>query len=518
MRADFTNERKRLGQYFTPASEAEWLAKWAIRTRFDRILEPSVGDGALLFPALNRLTELGGSTPNSIVGCDIDPVVIASLAERLNGQLTLVKSDFFDLHPSQIASVDVILANPPFTRNHQIVAPVRKSLRDRYPLRGAAGLWAYFVLHAVEFLRPGGRIAIFVPGAATFADYATDLLKKLKSEFRQVSVNELPRKPSWVGGADERGVLLLAEGFRQTDAIHRSTITPWMSSPSRLPHPNPFKLLKKHSRPLSDFAELSIGAVTGFNQVFLLSQPEIDELRLSREDIVPIVSRSKQVLGLFTSAAELAELAQRGQKTWLLLPHELGEKGGAVRRRLSLISASRRRRTAWFKKRHPWWKVETGAKYDAVFTYMNDVGPRVSLVEPGVACTNTLHKVTFHKGTDTAKRISISISMLSTFSQLAAEGIGRGYGGGVLKFELKEARKFPVLPCKEDSCAAICAPIDDALRSGRIDLARKIADETIMPDLLGPTWRADLQALEATLELARTSRRQGDARIFLYDG
>ena len=43
------------GGYYTPLSVAQWLARWAIRSGTDRILEPSCGDGAFLAAAMSAL-------------------------------------------------------------------------------------------------------------------------------------------------------------------------------------------------------------------------------------------------------------------------------------------------------------------------------------------------------------------------------------------------------------------------------------------------------------------------------
>jgi len=164
---------------------------------------------------------------------------------------------------------------------------------------------------------------------------------------------------------------------------------------------------------------------------------------MDREDLVPIVSRARQVRGLSISRSELEDMADTGERTWLLAPRSLGMRGGPVRRRLAQVEPDSRRRTAWFRKRRPWWAVAPIPECDAVFTYMNDLGPRLALVEEEITCSNTLHCVRFVDELPLASRMSAVSSFVSTFGQLSAELQGRTYGGGVLKFELKEARAFP---------------------------------------------------------------------------
>ena len=58
--ADADNQKRR-GGYYTPRVIAEFLARWAIQSAADEVLEPSCGDGSLLEAAAVRLLSLGAS-------------------------------------------------------------------------------------------------------------------------------------------------------------------------------------------------------------------------------------------------------------------------------------------------------------------------------------------------------------------------------------------------------------------------------------------------------------------------
>lgn len=511
--------RKRLGQYYTPESEAASFAAWAIRSGTERILEPSVGDGALLIPAIRRARALSGDNIQLAVACDVDASTIETLKPVCGRDAELIGCSFFDLGAETTGTFDVVLANPPFTRNHEIEANLRRLIRARYPVKGAAGLWAYFVLHAMSMLRPSGRMAIVVPASAGFSDYSADLLGQLREHFGEVALYDLPTKPVWVGGAEERGSLLLAEDFGEgpTPTIKRGV---WnyngVPAPTVRCSSSAFGRLQLAARPLGAIADLSIGVVTGCNRSFLLSKSEVDESGIAPSDLVPVITRARQVRGAFTTSADLAALAGDGEKTWLLAPQVLGEHGGAVRRRLATINARTRRATAWLNKRSPWWKVDLGLPCDAVFTYMNDFGPRLSLTGSGIYCTNTLHRVRFKPETSNEERFAAVLSLYSTFGQLFAEAIGRGYSGGLLKFELREARALPVLPVSASITTEVMEGFDAALRAGEHEQARAIADHATVAPVLGRDFHAQLEELENTLRIARTSRRHGAVRLFEF--
>jgi hypothetical protein len=58
-------------------------------------------------------------------------------------------------------------------------------------------------------------MASVVPGAALFTKYGEELIRRLCTDFRRVGIYELDEKPAWIGGAEERGAVILADGYKQ---------------------------------------------------------------------------------------------------------------------------------------------------------------------------------------------------------------------------------------------------------------------------------------------------------------
>lgn len=479
-----------------------------MRTGGERLLEPSVGDGALLFAALELAKKAQGDL--QIVACDVDGTAIEGLKTRVADNVELIQGNFLELDPEGVEPFDAVFANPPFTRNHQIPAEEKASFRARFQAKGPAGLWVYFVLHALKFLRPGGRMAFIVPAAAVFAEYSAHLLDRLRHEFGTVALHELPSVPKWVGGADERGALLLCDGYRASSArqVEQGLWSYELDAPVKRiwTPPASYDALSGMSSTLGQLARIRIGSVTGANSVFLMNSNEIARYSISPEAVVPILSRARQVVGLLLDDEDISKLAEGGHKTLLLKPTDLGARGGGVRRRLALLSPNLRRNTAWFSKRSPWWSVDA-VSCDAVFTYMNDFGPKLALVSEGITCTNTLHALTFNPDIDERAKSAAVLTILSTYGQLAAEVIGRRYGGGVLKFELKETARLPVLPSSRNLKSALLEA-DEAIRSEDYAKARSIADTALLPPLLGKGWSRKVQEMRGHLTELRRFRRE----------
>ena len=501
---------KALGAFYTPETIAEILADWVIQSGAEAILEPSAGDGALIRAALaSSMRKFGSSDRVKIVACDVNPEATRELKTWLPSGNEVVTADFLSIDPASMDRLGAVLANPPFIRNHSLDPQRRSELRKRFEIDGAAGLWVHFLLHACSFLKIGGRLAAIAPASATFTRYGQIAIERICRKFSHVEIRQIIDRPVWVNGADERGVIILASGYGEGSCSDAS-VSKWLSlekrSPSAFFSGSSYLDILSQSEPLANFAKLSIGAVTGCNRVFLLNEQERLADHINQEDVCIAVSRARQVPGLTVTRADLRALAESGEKTLLLAPADVSRARPGVRSRLALVSAPQRRRTIWLKKRTPWWKVDAGEDCDAIFTYMNDRGPRIVLAEPGIKCTNTLHRARFRETTSSAQRIACVLSMISTFGQLAAERGGRSYGGGILKFELGNARELPILLASGELRSDDLKAADLAIRNGRFDLACEIADKVFLPRIVGRFWQSAVNEMRTELQRLRFER------------
>lgn len=504
------NTTKALASYYTPEGLANTIADWVVRTGRERLLEPSVGGGALATAAVRRARVINPAENDfSLVCCDISDAAIAALP-AMNCPIDLYTRDFLSLSPIEVGSVDAVAMNPPFIRNHALPADVRKRLRAEFAIGGAAGLWVYFLLHATRFLNRGGRIAAIVPASITFSNYGRDALEQLCRSFSNVELRRMIDTPAWATKAEERGALLLAEGYGcgQTKSPDP---TSWSASGVRTAdifagNPLIYREALLAATPLGEIASMSIGAVTGHNRTFLLSESERISEMIDISAVRSIVARARHVPGLIVSPKGLRALAAEGEKTWLLLPPDIDQRCSGIRARLARIGPLQRRETLWLNKRNPWWRVQLPRKCDAIFTYMNHGAPRLVLAEGEVTCTNTLHNVRFKEHVKRPTQIAAALTMVSTFGQLSAELCGRIYGGGVLKFELQEARTLPVLPANGQCTLGNLRRVDAAWRNAGEDAARALADRLVLEPIFGDRWPEASREMEYELLRLRAER------------
>ena len=204
--------RKQTGAYYTPRSLTDFLASWVMSAGPNRILEPSVGTGEFLI-ALEQLVQ--SDRGPRVLAVDQDPKAVAHAAMSVDTSrlsVDFVVRNFFHLLPEETSPVQAVIGNPPWIRFHRFTGDDREAAALRageagVQLTGLASSWAAFLVHAVSFLTPDGRVAMVLPGELLRADYAAPVRIFLAKRFRSIQLItfDLPVFP----GAQVDTVLLL---------------------------------------------------------------------------------------------------------------------------------------------------------------------------------------------------------------------------------------------------------------------------------------------------------------------
>jgi len=222
--------RKPVAAYYTNPMAARLLAKLTIRDPDSTVADFACGSGTLLMAAYERKEELLNRPfsldmhrkfiENDITGIDIMPfaahLAVVQLALKnpsyLTDRVRIGVRDSTGLNPGdtikvlqrvlprgqqvlsafnedkfakslvtegalsgkgggqefKVYKVDVVIMNPPFTRQEKIPHDFKSSLRERFSeynrfIHSQMGLRAYFILLADRFLKPNGRMAFVLP-------------------------------------------------------------------------------------------------------------------------------------------------------------------------------------------------------------------------------------------------------------------------------------------------------------------------------------------------------------------
>ena len=214
--SDPADVRKARGAFFTPAEVCDYLANWAIRQPYDRVLEPSCGEAAFLTSAVARLRALG-SAEIKVDGAEIHSVQCSGRPFARSGSgatANVTVGDFMDMPAT--ASYDAVIGNPPFVRYQGLVGEARTSalkaaLAQGVVLPKLTNSWAPFVVHSAAQLTPKGRLALVVPaGQLLSAGFASEVRRFLLRRFERVRL--VLSDEALFPGVLTDALLLLAEG------------------------------------------------------------------------------------------------------------------------------------------------------------------------------------------------------------------------------------------------------------------------------------------------------------------
>ncbi len=220
--------RKKFAAFYTLRSAANLLCKLAIHDKNAIVYDPACGSGTLLVYAYHRKKELGLNIHQQLLkqikGSDISD--IATMMSTVNlaiqdpskwtNEVQIYPHDAFELitgltrfsvktqetpdgrkkvspifSPNKDYRVDVLLANPPFTRGSRLSEPTKAFLRhlrivEDYSIPTnfkAINLYAFFLLIAPDLVKlDNGIIAFILPQGAINSDCMVPVWQALFSE------------------------------------------------------------------------------------------------------------------------------------------------------------------------------------------------------------------------------------------------------------------------------------------------------------------------------------------------
>lgn len=468
---DTAATRKARGAFFTPPEITRYLTQWAVRASDDRIFEPSAGDAAFLVAATERLRELGSERPD-LDGVEIHAASAATARRRVaeaGGRAHIRAADFFGIDPRPVYTA--VIGNPPYIRYQDFRGQARAqsrraALKAGVTLSGLASSWAAFTVHAALFLRPGGRMALVLPAELLSVNYAAAVRKFLFDRFASVELVMFDEQVFPEAEADV--VLLLADGFGGGPSghavIHRARNAESLTSElvqrnwsprdpadkwiSGLIGSGPVDALHALQAGgdftlLEQWADTTLGMVTGNNSYFALSVQRMCELGLRSTDVLTLSPPgSAHLRGLTLSAEQLARLGGSGKSVHLFRP--TGKLSAAAQRYVEAGHAAGVHLAYKCRVRDPWYLVPLVEPADLLLTCMNADTPRLVTNRAKAHHLNSVHGVYLRDGLTVLGRDLLPLASLNSVTLLHAEMVGRSYGGGILKIEPREADRWLV--------------------------------------------------------------------------
>jgi adenine-specific DNA-methyltransferase len=531
------------GGYYTPDLIASFLARWAIRSKADSILEPSFGDGVFVEAGAERLKCLGAraaQVDKQISGFELLKSEFAKALRKMRALgirgANLHVGDFFQGWTHKLASkkFDVVLGNPPFIRYQSFLETQRAVA---FQIMRRTGLnpnrltnaWVPFLVAASLALKADGRLAMVIPAELLQVNYAAELRLFLSEHFSRIRV--ITFRQLAFEALQQEVVLILAErGERSHDGIEvleLGSMTELLNYEFETFGRNGFKAVDhtaekwtqyylsereidlirrlRHNDEvtlLGNIAETDVGVVTGLNDFFVLSEGQV-RLRGLTKVTRPLVSRSAHLSGTIFENKDWHENARLGLPVYLLdLPCvptvrlttaiqnyiKMGEDEG-----LNLGYKCRIRK---------FWYVVPSIYAPAGFLLRQiHHFPKLIANEANATSTDTIHRVRFHDG---VKPRIVATAFLNSLTFAFSELLGRSYGGGVLELEPGESDKLPI-PLKG---AERLDPqqTDLLVRKSKIEEVLRQADKVLLIDAMGLS-KNDVDSLKQIWEKLRERRK-----------
>lgn len=542
-------EQKLRGGYYTPAPIASFLSRWAIQDAEARTLEPSCGDGNILAAMVQTLGEVGAD--KKAISCHVQAVeydkaeaaIARSRMESLGLDLPaagIVTGDFFEFCRERLnerVRYDAIVGNPPFVRYQNFP---EKQRAIAFGIMESAGMqptrltntWVPFLVGSTLLLDDHGRLAMVIPAELLQVSYAAELRQFLIDHFSRLTL--VTFRNLVFGDIQQEVVLFLGEKNGKERTGIRTVEVGSMADLESFRHPDFSKEKLKpldHSREkwtqyfldseeiallrkvreipglstVGSVADVEVGIVTGLNDFFVLSSREAKEHGIEAFT-GPLVSRSPHLPGILFSPSDYASNLEKNVPALLVEIPDVRPSGlpSAVKAYIAQAEAQGWHKGYKCRIRNPWYVAPSVWTPDAFMLRQINRYPKVVVNETKATCTDTIHRVRFHNGTD---RRAFGAAFLNSLTFAFSEVMGRSYGGGVLELEPREATALPIPLKGSEDLDAMC--MNQLVLTGAIDEALDITDDVLLRQGLGLTAKdtRTLRGIWTKLRDRRSARR-----------
>jgi len=612
-------ERKRLGQFYTPSGIVDLIVSLTITEPDDVVLDPGCGSGSFLVRAYHRLSDLNTISKTvtgpmaetyhrqilkQLYGIDINQfpahLTVINLAvqnpkariEKIN---TIV-SDFFDVKPGARtlfgfkgmttegeptvvtlpSAFDATVANPPYIRQELLgdkeKVKIRSLIEGEYPGKLSIGkphkeseaeiildkqsdIYVYFYIHAMRFLKEGGRLGFISSNKWLEVGYGIPFQKFLLEHARILLVMEFDRAVFPDAEVNTAVVILQKESNKLE---REKNLVKFVRLKKKIDLKRELELIEAKesyedervrvnivgqgemaegkwnihlrapplygrilrsgkTKPLGTLAEVFRGPVTGYNDYFILSKQKAEEWGIEPRFLKPCISSPKKVKGLAIRKEGVEDFfffADRSKRdlagTRALKYIEYGENlevevtRGAHRGRRKLPKLET------IAMRDPWYVLPELKEAPILFQYMIDERATAFWNIAKAHAPNIIHYVIPNEDSYIMPLLGY---LNSSIGALMVELHGRSYGGGVLKIEVYELKDLPVidpqaLSHKESGRIAEVFALLVRATDQRVEMEAKMHSMSMSASGKGK------EAMERVVVAEREARRELDDAIY----
>ena len=471
-------DRRLLGQFATPTSLAREIVTFGLSLlpEDEKIvfLDPALGTGsfysALLREAHDRIEKADGY--------EVDPHYGSPASNLWSGtSLHVHLADFLETVPTD-GEVNLLICNPPYVRHHLLNSDykfqIQKDLEERtgVHMSGLSGLYCYFLLASIQWMRDGGVGGWLIPSEFMDVNYGKELKRFLLQDVTLLRIHRFEPNDVQFDDALVSSVVLWLKKEKPPEnhtvefcyggSLSNPQICSFLPADVLAGEDKWTRFPTKGERResdggtiLSDYFKIKRGIATGSNGFFILSKEQIDEYGLPMECFRPVLPSSR-----FVSQNEI--LADRWGNPLLtpqlfLLDCRLPEEE-IVRKHPRLweyLESGREKVSSGYlcRSRKKWYYQEIRESSPFLCTYMGRSKTRRPirfLFNHSKAVPTNSYMILYPHAELVDQMLAHPELIRKTWQVLcnidieSILGEGRVYGGGLHKIEPRELEKVPV--------------------------------------------------------------------------
>lgn len=304
-------ERNKWGQFATPSPLAVSLARYARTLMGDervRFLDPAIGTGSFFSALLNAYDseDIAAAT-----GVELDPL-FADVARKLwaSQGLDIVSADFTRQKPP-VQRFNLVLTNPPYVRHHHLSGEDKDRLKAQLaqslqlPISGLAGLYCYFLLLAHDWMEEGGLAVWLIPSEFMDVNYGATLRRYLGERVTLLQIHRFcPTDVQFTDALVSSAVVIFRKSPPPPDHSVRFSFAGPIEHPNSeamvsldivrssrkwTQFPATTKIRNRNELNLGDLFSIKRGLATGANSFFILTEEQVQEWRIPRAFLKPIL-------------------------------------------------------------------------------------------------------------------------------------------------------------------------------------------------------------------------------------
>lgn len=485
-------ETKTLGQVPTPQPVAGLMARWVMSAKPATVLDPAAGLGSLL-------QECHRVNPRAqLVGVERDEETLRQAKSAAPRGTKLILADYL---LSDSGQFEGIIANPPYVKAHRLdySEDAWRGFEERFgtSLDRLTNLYALFLLKIWEDLAPRGRAAVLLPAEFLNANFGEEIKERLLRVVRPAGVVVFSPKLNLFDSALTTSAIVFLKKGRPASASMLATkadsleeaeafMKHLLANPSikrvsnfrDLAAFNPrekwlnllFNDVAATDRPLfpcrvGDYFDCRRGIATGANEFFCLSESDLRQHGLHREQVEPCVTKAADATGLVFSPEKFTMLVAANRRCYLLNPRRDGRALESYLRAGEQLGIPQRHLPS---HRPVWYLPENRAVADIWAAVFSRETVKFILNTSGAKNLTCFHGLYAKPGHENLAPL-LTLFLNSSWGREAFTQVNRYYGDGLNKLEPKDVEALP------------CPPLPKLQRAEAANLVKRLVELESQP-------------------------------------